>query len=132
MKRNKLLSKKQFGFISERSTTLQLLLVLVQWTEIIDNGCSIDSVYVDFLKAFDKVPHRRLVKKWNTQLGSGLFNRQKTESFSEQNGFYHPQCNQWNSTRQCTWTDSVCNLHKRHARLCSSNSLSLCRRYQAM
>jgi hypothetical protein len=30
MKRNKLFSKKQFGFISGRSTTLQLLLVLDQ------------------------------------------------------------------------------------------------------
>ena len=56
MKRNKLFSKKQFGFISGRSTTLQLLLVLDQWTEILDNGGSIDSVYMDFMKAFDKVP----------------------------------------------------------------------------
>ena len=56
MKRNKLFSKKQFGFISGRSTTLQILLVLDQWTEILDNGGSIDSVYMDFMKAFDKVP----------------------------------------------------------------------------
>ena len=63
IKRNKLLSKKQFGFISGRSTTLQLLLVLDHWTEILDNGGSIDSVYMDFMKAFDKVPHRRLIKK---------------------------------------------------------------------
>ena len=139
MKRNELFSKKQFGFVSGRSMTLQLLLVLDQWTEILDNGSSIDSVYMDFMKTFDKVPHRRLKKKgtlwhWrkNTQLGSGLFNRQKTESFSERNGLYHPQCNQWNSTRQCTWTDPVCNLHKRHARLSSSNNLSLCQRYQAI
>ena len=41
---------------------------------------------MDFMKAFDKVPHGRLIEKWktmtlekNTQLGSGLFNRQKTE-----------------------------------------------------
>ena len=58
MKRNKLFSKKQFGFIFGRSTTLQLLLVLDQWTEIIDSGGSIDSVYMDFMKAFDKVPHK--------------------------------------------------------------------------
>jgi hypothetical protein len=66
MKRNELFSKKQFGFVSGRSMTLQLLLVLDQWTEIIDNGGSIDSVYMDFMKAFDKIPHRRLIKKWNT------------------------------------------------------------------
>jgi hypothetical protein len=38
-------------------------LVLDQWAEITDNGGSIDSVYVDFLKSFDKVPHRRFMKK---------------------------------------------------------------------
>ncbi|KAK6167371.1 hypothetical protein SNE40_021416 [Patella caerulea] len=60
---NKLFSKKQFGFISGRSTTLQLLKVMDEWTEIIDNGGSIDAIYMDFMKAFDKVPHRRLIKK---------------------------------------------------------------------
>jgi hypothetical protein len=64
MTKNKLFSKKQFGFISGRSTTLQLLKVMNEWTEILDNGGSIDSVYMDFMKAFDKVPHKRLIKKW--------------------------------------------------------------------
>jgi hypothetical protein len=49
-------------FISGRSTTLQLLKVMNEWTEILDNGGSIDSVYMDFMKAFDKVPHKRLKK----------------------------------------------------------------------
>ena len=53
MTKNKLFSKKQFGFISGRSTTLQLLKVMNEWTEILDNGCSIDSVYMDFMKAFE-------------------------------------------------------------------------------
>jgi hypothetical protein len=44
MTKNKLFSKKQFGFISGRSTTLQLLKVMNEWTEILDNGGSIDSV----------------------------------------------------------------------------------------
>jgi hypothetical protein len=34
-----------------------------EWTEILDNGGSIDSVYMDFMKAFDKVPHKRLMQK---------------------------------------------------------------------
>ena len=45
------------------STTLQLLKIMNEWTEILDNGGSIDSVYMDFMKAFDKVPHKRLIKK---------------------------------------------------------------------
>ena len=63
MTKNTLFSKKQFGFISGRSTTLQLLKVMNEWTEILDNGGIIDSVYMDFMKAFDKVPHKRLIKR---------------------------------------------------------------------
>jgi hypothetical protein len=60
---NKLLCNKQFGFISGISTTLQLLRVMDEWTKIIDKGGKIDSVYMNFMKAFDKVPHRRLLHK---------------------------------------------------------------------
>ena len=63
MKTNNLFSDKQFGFINGRSTVLQLLYVLDKWTEILDQGGCIDAVYCDFMKAFDKVPHRRLIHK---------------------------------------------------------------------
>lgn len=63
MQRNQLFSDKQFGFISGRSTALQLLKVLDIWTEAIDCGFSVDVIYMDFMKAFDTVPHRRLVAK---------------------------------------------------------------------
>ena len=65
MKTNKLFSPKQFGFIGGRSTTLQLLHVLNIWTEILDQGGELDVIYCDFMKAFDKVPHRRLAHKVN-------------------------------------------------------------------
>ena len=63
MTENKLFSSKQFGFIGGRSTTLQLLHVLDIWSQILDQGGNIDSIYCDFMKAFDKVPHKRLVYK---------------------------------------------------------------------
>ena len=40
---------------------LQLLLVMKEWTEILDKGGGIDIIYMDFIKAFDKVPHKRLI-----------------------------------------------------------------------
>ena len=46
-----------------RSTTLQLLHVLDIWAEVLDQGGTLDVIYCDFMKAFDKVPHRRLVHK---------------------------------------------------------------------
>ena len=63
MKRNDLLSKKQCGFISGRSTALQLIQILDDWTEILDLGGQVDCIFCDFMKAFDKVPHRRLLRK---------------------------------------------------------------------
>ncbi len=43
---------------------LQLLKVLDVWTDAIDRGDdTIDTIYLDFMKAFDMVPHRRLLGK---------------------------------------------------------------------
>ncbi|KAH3694002.1 hypothetical protein DPMN_081441 [Dreissena polymorpha] len=63
MKNHNMFSENQFGFISGRSTVLQLLAVLDKWTEILDRGGSIDVAYCDYMKAFNKVSHRRLVHK---------------------------------------------------------------------
>ena len=60
---NNLFSNRQFGFISGRSTVLQLLKVLEDWTRILDEGGCVDVVYCDFMKAFDKVSHSRLIDK---------------------------------------------------------------------
>ena len=62
-KNNNLFSAKQFGFLSGRSTVFQLLKVLDIWTDILDQGGTLDMIYCDFMKAFDKVPHGRLVYK---------------------------------------------------------------------
>jgi hypothetical protein len=60
---NNLFSDKQYGFIGGRSVTLQLLKVMDEWTKAIDEGCTIDCIYMDFMKAFDMVPHKRLLSK---------------------------------------------------------------------
>ena len=65
MSNNNLLNSRQYGFVSGRSTVLQLIKVMDRWTEILDKGGCVDVVYCDFLKAFDKVPHKRLVQKLN-------------------------------------------------------------------
>lgn len=74
MKRHKLFSKRQFGFISGRSTVLQLLQVMDKWTEILDRGGCVDVVYCDFMKAFDKVPHLRLLHKLDKYQITGQYN----------------------------------------------------------
>ena len=57
-----LLSNKQYGFISERSTTTQLLHYLDRCAKIIAEGDSVDVIYFDFAKAFDTVSWRNLKK----------------------------------------------------------------------
>ncbi|XP_069114292.1 uncharacterized protein [Argopecten irradians] len=42
---------------------LQLLNVLEEWTEALDRALDIECIYLDFRKAFDTVPHHRLMKK---------------------------------------------------------------------
>ncbi|KAL8625775.1 hypothetical protein ACOMHN_012367 [Nucella lapillus] len=63
MQANNLICKEQHGFTPGRSCVTQLLDTLDCWTEILDSGGSIDAVYMDFRKAFDSVPHRRLMLK---------------------------------------------------------------------
>ena len=63
MIRNTLFSTQQLGLIKGRSTVLQLLNVIDSWTKALDRGESIDVVYLDFIKAFDTVPHKRLIGK---------------------------------------------------------------------
>ena len=63
IKVEKLLSPKQYGFISGRSTATQLLRYLDKCIETIVAGGVVDTIYLDFAKAFDTVPHRRLIGK---------------------------------------------------------------------
>ena len=61
--KNKLFTNRQFGFLKGRSTVTQLLQILDDWTEALELGGRIDVIYTDFEKAFDKVPHKRLLSK---------------------------------------------------------------------
>ena len=60
---NRFFSDNQYGFIKGRSTTSQLLWIMDDWMEFLDSGGQIDVIYTDFAKAFDKVPHQRLLAK---------------------------------------------------------------------
>ena len=61
LNKNNLLNDAQHGFREGRSCLTNLLDTLEQWTEIIDEGDSIDVAYLDFRKAFDLVSHEHLI-----------------------------------------------------------------------
>ncbi len=57
---NNLLLSTQHGFVSGKSCTTNLLEFMEMATKAADEGLSLDVVYLDFAKAFDKVPKKRL------------------------------------------------------------------------
>ena len=59
---NNLMSNVQHGFMSNKSTTTNLLEATNFWTEHLQHYIPIDMVYLDFSKAFDRVAHQRLLK----------------------------------------------------------------------
>ena len=63
MTENELYSKCQNGFRKYRSCITQLIEVYDKMAELIDDGKNIDVVYLDFKKAFDSIPHERLLLK---------------------------------------------------------------------
>ena len=60
---NNLLNNSQHGFRRGRSCLTNLLIFLDKVTRMVDEGNDMDVIYLDFAKAFDKVPHRRLLVK---------------------------------------------------------------------
>ena len=60
---NKFLTNLQHGFVPGKSCQSNLLLILNFLTESIENGTDVDLVYLGFAKAFDSVPHNRLICK---------------------------------------------------------------------
>ena len=63
MTENKLYSECQHGFRKQRSCVTQLIEVYEKLTEIIDEGNSIDIIYLNFKKDFDSIPPERLLLK---------------------------------------------------------------------
>ena len=60
---DKLLSSHQFGFCKGRSCVSQLLVVIQNWMCSMDSDTPTDAVYLDLSKAFDTVPHKKLIHK---------------------------------------------------------------------
>ena len=60
---NRIINLTQHGFMPNRSCQTNLLEFLDKVFALIDEGKPVDIVYLDFSKAFDKVPFQRLLKK---------------------------------------------------------------------
>ena len=60
------LAANQLGFLPGRSTTHALLSAVHDWLNSMEDGHEMGAVFFDLTKAFDSVPHRKLICKLRT------------------------------------------------------------------
>ena len=90
-----------------------LLVVLEIWSDMLDDGDPVDAIYVDFRKAFDSVPHQRLL----SSSGKRLLNKLKAYGINGQITKWIRTINMGRSdlghtTDQCLGTHPICPVHK--------------------
>ena len=71
--KHKVINPSQHGFLKARSCLTNVLCFLEEITKWVDEGSPVDIIYLDFQKAFDKVPHQRLKLK-SHGMGNSIIN----------------------------------------------------------
>ena len=73
--KHKLINTSHHGFLKARSCLTNLLCFFEEITKWVDDGSPVDVVYLDFRKAFHKVPHQRLLLKLKAHgIGNDVIN----------------------------------------------------------
>ena len=73
--KHKLINSSQHGFLKSKSCLTNLLCFFEEITKWVDEGSPVDIIYLDFQKAFDKVPHQRLILKLKSRgIGISIIN----------------------------------------------------------
>ena len=97
------------------------VMFLEEITKWVDDGSSVDVIYLDFQKAFDKVPHQRLIRKLKSHgMGNSIINwieqwlsnRQETKGGCGPRGFKLETSLEWGATRICTRADYIFGIHQ--------------------
>ena len=70
------IDKPQYGSLhmKGRSTTHALIDIVHHWSEALDGGKSVRTLFVDYAKAFDHVDHGTILKKLSTVRRPGIHN----------------------------------------------------------
>ena len=104
-----------------KSCLSQLLTVLHDWTHNRNNGLPTDVVVLDFTKAFDSVPHKRLLLKLHAYgmrpaaiVGKEFLDKPSTACCTPRSLFILDSCPIWCATGNCIGTDTVPYLYQRH------------------
>ena len=128
LEQHNILTDSQHGFRAKRSTETQLIQTIHDISKSLDKKETVDMAILDFTKAFDKVPHKRLIHKLNYYFISGSI-ATWIETFligrTQQVVIYHSylRC----TTGNCSWAASFPSLHKRPTRQSIYKCTALCR-----
>ena len=64
LKEHNILCEEQHGFQAGKSCETQLIMTLNDFANCLNENSQIDCIFLDFSKAFDRVPHNRLCKNY--------------------------------------------------------------------
>ena len=110
------LSHFQHGFNNKRSTITQLFNFVDKCCESMAVGKVVDCncIYFDFAKAFDTVPHKRLLKKLDCYgVKNSLLRRTFSTRKCQWKVIFKRTGNQWSTPRERSRSLVVCHLHQR-------------------
>ena len=113
---NEILTDCQHGFVPGRSCATQLLQCMDYWTDMLDQGHSADTIYLDFANAFDSVPHERLLEKVKGYGIRGdilewvrLFIKGRSRCHWKEVNMARREIRR--ATRKCNWASAVFTIH---------------------
>ena len=119
---NNILYNLKHGFRAKRSTQTQLLTFVQDLYKNLRDKKQTDVIVMDFAKAFDKVPHKKLISKLreyginssiNQWIESFLHQRQQREVCDGWGSVLMGSSNKWRTSRICDWTYTIFRIYKR-------------------
>ena len=112
----------QYGNKKHVSTTHMLVNLVHKWSKALDEGNTVNAVFIDFTKAFDKIDHhirRRASKPLPDQVVSRFFASSPTGSQNRQHYFPTPTP-KWCCAPGCnSWSRSIPNGDQGYESMCA-------------
>ena len=118
---HKLIRDTQYGFRKGRSCTTNILEFLDMVTDVISQKGNTDVIFLEFVKAFDELPHRRLLAKlqangidgqvvrWVASRLKGRTQRVCLDGYSST--WAYRRCAEWYTVRISSWSTTVPDLY---------------------
>ena len=110
---NSIIIHYQHGFVPKKSCFTNLLETFEAWTDAVDPGFGVTVIYLDYSKAFDSVPHLRLIGKLSSYgIGGKLILWFKSFLQGRYQRVTVVRYNQWSRLRICVGITLVCTVHQ--------------------